>query len=113
MNTAVTFPLVVSLMRFDIFRENVLLGIIPYLGANQLLVMESGNALLDYVKQLKKSYETENNNGTHELVKTAEAILSIFKSNQKHDRIVTPLLKVVSHLLSHDCFRNLQPSQYG
>lgn len=75
--------------------------------------MESGNALLDYVKQLKKSFDTSSNNPqTHELIKTAEAILVVFKNNQKYDRIVIPLLKVVSHLLSHDCFRSLQPDQH-
>lgn len=112
--STVTFPLLIQLLSSDVYRYHVLLGLTANIGGfSQSLELESGNILLDYVKNLNdpRSQDdvTKSNDNLSLLERVASTQIDLFSEN----RIVVSLLKVIAQLMSHGCYNKLQPSRYN
>ena len=51
-------------------------------------------------------------NDLNRLLKVAKSLLEIINNNNKNDRVLVPLFKVISQFLSNNCFDPLQPPDY-
>ena len=93
-----TFPIFCKLIHLDDYRERVLLGLTVSVGGlTERLVKFSSASLFNEIKSLERDG----------LEKIAAAIVSIFKSNQKDDRVTVLLFKFLDQILSSGHFDDL------
>ena len=84
-----TFPIFCKLIHLDDYRERVLLGLTVSVGGlTERLVKFSSASLFNEIKSLERDG----------LEKIAASIVSIFKSNQKNDRVTVPLFKFLDQM---------------
>jgi hypothetical protein len=104
----VTFPFMIKLLEFDVYRNSIIVGITASIaGITQSLVLDGTNVLLDYVKSLKA------NNNLEQLHKVALSFVEILKAYTKVDRVIIPLIKVITHLLANNVFEAFTPDKYS
>lgn len=86
------------LLQFEDLRESVLFGIIPTIGSSTATpVLESSNALLEYMKNAE-------GRGEEQLVRDiGKKITSMLQKYNKTDRFVSSCFKVCAQLLSNGC----------
>lgn len=135
--TNIVFPRFMELLRYHVYRQAVLLGIVPNIGGmNQLLVslvvqcrlqvgadnvhhhhhlyhpyhqiLDSGNAFLEYTIKIVR----ESTMDQCSLSDLATSLVILLREHSSDDRVVVPLMKVVAQLMSHNCFSALQPPTY-
>ncbi|KAF6039920.1 TBCD [Bugula neritina] len=95
---SVTFPKFVELLDLEMYRYNVLLGFTVSVGGlTESLVKYSHAALLDYLQHPAKQ---------ERVGYVSDSIILIFKKNQKDDRVIIPLMKMTSQLLTGEAVRS-------
>ncbi len=86
-----TFPVFVSLLDLDAYRDRVILGLVVSVGGlTERLVKFSSAALF---AQLRNSDRAS-------LDEFCQGFLRVFRANQKNDRVTIPLMKSVDQLLT-------------
>ncbi|PFX29522.1 tubulin-specific chaperone D-like isoform X1 [Stylophora pistillata] len=95
--SAECFPRITKLLGLASYRKSVLLGLTVSVGGlTESLVRHSHSSLLRFLKVISKSEPQMN--------EIAEALLDIFRKNEKNDRIIVPLFKMLDMLLANGCF---------
>lgn len=103
----VTFPFMIRLLDYDVYRNSIIVGITASIaGITQSLVLDGSNVLLEYLKGLKQSKNVDL------LYKVANSLVEILKANSRVDRVIIPLLKVITHLLANNVFEMFTPDKY-
>ncbi|XP_068671771.1 tubulin-specific chaperone D-like isoform X2 [Montipora foliosa] len=91
------FPRITKLLALSSYRRPVLLGLTVSVGGlTESLVRHSYASLLGFMKTI--------NNSEKDLNAFAETLLEIYQTNQKNDRIIVPLFKMLDMLFSNGCF---------
>ncbi|XP_067044336.1 tubulin-specific chaperone D-like [Acropora muricata] len=91
------FPRLTKLLALPSYRRSVLLGLTVSVGGlTESLVRHSHYSLLAFIRTI--------NNSEKDLNAFAETILEIYETNQKNDRVIVPLFKMLDMLFSNGCF---------
>ncbi|CAH3037220.1 unnamed protein product [Porites lobata] len=91
------FPRITKLLGLPSYRDPVLLGLTVSVGGlTESLVRFSYTSLLKFLKSI--------NDSEKEMAAFGETLLKMYRNNQKNDRIIVPLFKMLDMLLSNGCF---------
>jgi hypothetical protein len=105
-SSSLTFPLLITLVEYDVYRTFILTGVTASIGGiTQSLVLDGTNILLEYIQEQRAK------NNLASIEKIANTLIDILKANTRNDRVIIPLFKTITQLLSRNCFDFMHPSK--
>eukprot|EP01084_Bolivina_argentea_P309179 534770_1 len=105
-SSAVTFPMVIKAMKLPTYHDAILSGLILSVGGlTESVVRHSRSALLNWVKETRKSQSIDS------LVRLAMSLVTLCDERHKVDRVMLPLLKTLELLLEEDVFDDLMMTE--
>ncbi|XP_071963233.1 tubulin-specific chaperone D-like [Antedon mediterranea] len=97
------FPKVTELLKLDIYRYSVILGLTVSVGGlTESLVKHSSQSLTGYLNRLQDGVE---------LSAFANTLLDVFKNFHKVDRVTVSMLKMINILVTYGCFNNMEEKE--
>jgi len=100
-NPDVTFPLFAQLLHFSDLRTAILAGMVVSMGGlTRYVASASSDAVISFLKKHPEDKDA-----------VAHSILQVMRDNHKVKRMITPALKMLTILISHESFSDLQPGK--